>query len=125
MYRILVVEDDPLFLEPLRDWLVKEGHEDILAETLEAGFINIATEPIPEVVLLDIHLGKKNGLTLAHWARKQKHLAHILILAMTGDESLKDKKSTLDAGCDACLVKPFYFKALREILSNLRVHSVR
>ena len=66
------------------------------------------------MVLLDIHLGKKNGLTLAHWARKQKHLAHILILAMTGDESLKDKKSTLDAGCDACLVKPFYFKALRE-----------
>jgi two-component system sensor histidine kinase ChiS len=125
MHRILVVEDEPLFLEILRDWLVKEGHEVILADSLEAGFISIAAEPIPEVVLLDIHLGKKNGLNLAHWARQQKPLAHLLILAMTGDESQKDKKSAQDAGCDGCLVKPFYFKALREILSNLRVHSVR
>jgi DNA-binding response OmpR family regulator len=125
MHRILVVEDDPLFREILRIWLVKEGHEVVLAESLEAGFVNIAAEPIPEAVLLDIHLGKKNGLTLVHWARRQKHLAHILIVAVTGDNSLKDKKSTLDAGCDACFIKPFDFKALREVLSNLRVHSVR
>jgi DNA-binding response OmpR family regulator len=125
MHRTLVVEDDPLFREILKVWLQKEGFEVVLAENLEAGFVNIAAEPIPEAVLLDIHLGNKNGLTLAHWARKQKHLAHILIIAMTGDDSLRDKKSVLDAGCDACLIKPFNFRALREVLFNLRVHSVR
>jgi DNA-binding response OmpR family regulator len=119
------VEDDLVFREILRIWLKKEGFEVIVAEGLAAGFISIAAEPIPEAVLLDIHLGKKNGLTLVHWARKQKHLAHILFLAMTGDDSLKDKKSTLDAGCDFCLIKPFDFKVLREVLSNLQVHSVR
>ncbi len=123
MPRILVVEDDPLFREILRVWLKKEGHETVVAESLEAGFVNIAAEPLPDAVLLDIHLGRKNGLTLVHWARKQRHLRHILIIAMTGDTSLKDKKSTLDAECDACLIKPFDFKESRHALSSLRVHS--
>ena len=83
----------------------------------------IAAEPLPEAVLLDIHLGSKNSLTLVHWARRQKHLAHMPIVAVTGDASFKDSKSVQDAGCDACVTKPVDFKVLRELLATLRVHS--
>jgi DNA-binding response OmpR family regulator len=124
-HRVLVVEDDPPYRELLEAWLEAEGHEVVLADTLEAGFVNIAAEPLPEVVLLDIHLGRKNGLTLAHWARKQKHLTHLPIIAITGDTALRDLKSAHDAGCDACLIKPFEWKALRELLANLPSKSVR
>ena len=123
-HRILVVEDDPQFGEMLKTWLEAEGHEAILAETLEAGFVRIASEPLPEVVLLDIHLGNKNGLTLVHWARKQKHLAHMQIAAVTGLSTFKDLKSAGDAGCDTCFTKPIDFKALREYLTGLGVYSV-
>ena len=123
-HRVLVVEDDLLCRELLRHWLESEGHEAILAETLEEGFVNIAAEPLPDVVLLDIHLGKKNGLTLVHWARKQRHLAHMPIAAVTGNTSLKDLKSMQDAGCDSCLTKPIDFNALRKFLLTLGVHSV-
>jgi two-component system OmpR family response regulator len=122
--RILVVDDDPQYRELLKYWLESEGHEPILAETLEEGFVGIATEPLPDVVLLDIHLGNKNGLTLVHWARKQRHLAHIQIAAVTGLASFKDLKSIGDAGCDTCFVKPIDFRALREYLAGLAVHSV-
>ena len=124
MHRILVVEDDPLFREILRIWLVKQGCDVVLADTLEAAFVNIAAEPLPDAVLLDIHLGRKNGLTLVHWARGQKRLAHIMIVALTGDDSLKIAKSIHDAGCEACLVKPVDFKTLAEVLSRMRVPSV-
>jgi CheY-like chemotaxis protein len=70
-------------------------------------------------VLLDIHLDGKNGLTLAHWARRQRHLAHLPIIAITGDTALRDLKSAQDAGCDACLIKPFELSSLRELLANL------
>jgi DNA-binding response OmpR family regulator len=123
-HRILVVEDDPQFGEMLKTWLEAEGHEAILAETLEAGFVRIASEPLPEVVLLDIHLGNKNGLTLVHWARKQKHLAHMQIAAVTGLSTFKDLKSAGDAGCDTCFTKPIDFRALREYLTGLGVYSV-
>ena len=67
-HRILVVEDDPDYGEFLKFWLESEGHEAIVAQTLEDGFVAVATEPLPTVVLLDMNLGKQNGLTLAHWA---------------------------------------------------------
>jgi DNA-binding response OmpR family regulator len=122
-HRILVVEDDPMFRELLGCWLETEGFEPVLADTLEAGFMLIAAEPLPEAVLLDIHLGSKNSLTLVHWVRRQKHLAHMPIVAVTGDASFKDSKSVQDAGCDACVTKPVDFKVLRELLATLRVHS--
>lgn len=121
--RILVVEDDPQYGELLKFWLESEGHEAILASTLEDGFVGIAAEPLPDVVLLDIHLGDKNGLTLVHWARKQKHLAHMTVAAVTGLGSFKDLKGIRDAGCDTCFVKPIDFHALRDYLAGLTVHS--
>jgi len=123
-HRILVVEDDPQYGELLKHWLESEGHEAILAETLEDGFVGIATEPLPDVVLLDIHLGRKNGLTLVHWARKQKHLAHMPIAAVTGLGSFKELKSVGEAGCDTCFTKPIDFWALREYLAGLAVRSM-
>jgi DNA-binding response OmpR family regulator len=122
--RILVVDDDPWHCELLKDWLESEGHEAILAGTLEEGFIGIATVPLPDVVLLDIHLGKKSGLTLVHWARKQRHLAHMQIAAITGLASFKELKSIGEAGCDTCFTKPIDFRTLREYLAGLAVHSV-
>ena len=124
-HRILVVEDDPQFGELLKHWLESEGHDAILAETLEEGFVGIATEPLPGVVLLDIHLGKKNGLTLVHWARKQKYLAHMPIAAVTGLGSFKELKSIGEAGCDTCFTKPIDFRALRDYLAGLHIPSLR
>jgi DNA-binding response OmpR family regulator len=123
--RILVVDDDAQFRELLKNWLESEGHEAILAESLEEGFVGIAAEPIPDVVLLDIHLGRENGLTLVHWARKQRHLAHVPIAAVTGLASFKELKSIWEAGCDTCFTKPIDFVSLREYLAGLSVPSVR
>jgi len=122
--RILVVDDDPQYRELLKHWLESEGHEAILAATLEEGFVGIATAPLPDVVLLDIRLGNKSGLTLVHWARKQKHLAHVPIAAVTGLASFKELKSIEEAGCDTCFTKPIDFRALRQYLAGLSIHSV-
>jgi DNA-binding response OmpR family regulator len=121
--RILVVDDDPQYRELLKHWLESEGHEAILAATLEEGFVGIATAPLPDVVLLDIHMGNKSGLTLVHWARKQRHLAHMPIAAVTGLASFKELKSIGEAGCDTCFTKPIEFRALRAYLAGLGVHS--
>jgi len=123
-HRILVVDDDPSYRELLKHWLESEGHEAILAATLEEGFVGIAAEPLPDIVLLDIHLGNKSGLTLVHWARKQRHLAHLPIAAVTGLASFKELKSIQEAGCDTCFTKPIDFRALREYLAGLAVHSM-
>jgi DNA-binding response OmpR family regulator len=123
--RILLVDDDFQFRKLLGQWLEIEGHEVIHADSLENGFLRIAEEPFPDIVLLDLHLAANNGLTLIHWARRQKHLAHIPIVAITGDATVRGKKSAWDAGCDACLTKPIDFDALRKLLTSLRAGSIR
>jgi two-component system, cell cycle response regulator DivK len=123
-HRILIVDDDPSHGELLKEWLEAEGHEAILAATLEEGFVGIATEPLPDLVLLDIQLGNKNGLTLVHWARKQRHLAHLPIAAVTGLGSFKELKSIGEAGCNTCFTKPIDFRALRDYLTELRIPSL-
>lgn len=117
------MEDDLYFRQMLTHWLEKEGYEPVPAKNLEEGFMGIATEPLPDAVLLDIHLGEKSGLTLVHWARKQRHLAHLPIVALTGDDTLKDRKRSHDAGCDAHFTKPIDFHALRKYLVSLGVFS--
>jgi DNA-binding response OmpR family regulator len=121
--RVLVVDDDDQYRELLGHWLESEGHVAILAGTLEEGFMGIATAPLPDVVLLDIHLGNTSGLTLVHWARKQRHLAHMPIAAITGIASFKELKSIGEAGCDTCFTKPIDFRTLREYLAGLGVHT--
>jgi two-component system cell cycle response regulator DivK len=123
-HRVLVVDDDALYREVLKTWLELEGHEAILAGTLEEAFVSIAKEPFPDVVLLDIRLGSKNGLTLVHWARKQRHLAHLPIAAVTGLGSFKELKSIEEAGCNTCFTKPVDFSSLRDYLAGLAIPTV-
>ncbi len=122
-HRILVVDDDPLTRELFKSWLEEEGHEVILAETLEEGFVGIASTPLPDVVLLDIQLGNQSGLTLAQWARRQRHLAHLPIAAVTGFATFRELKSIGESGCDTCFTKPIDFRALREYLAHLPVST--
>ena len=122
-HRILVVDDDPLSRDLFKSWLEAEGHEVILAATLEEGFVGIASMPLPDVVLLDIQLGNQNGLTLAQWARRQRHLAHLPIAAVTGFGTFKELKSIGESGCNTCFTKPIDFRALREYLAGLPVSS--
>jgi len=123
-HRILVVDDDPQFCELFKAWLESEGHEAIVANNLEEGFVAVANLPLPDAVLLDIRLGNQNGLTLVHWVRRQNHLAHMPIAAVTGLGSFKELKSIGEAGCDTCFTKPIDFRALREYLARLGVFSV-
>jgi CheY-like chemotaxis protein len=123
-YRILVVDNVYESRERLKRWLESEGHEAILAETLEEGFVGIAAEPLPDVVLLDSQLGNRSGLTLVHWARRQRHLAHIPIAVVTKLASFKELKSIAEAGCDTCFTKPADLMALRAYLAGLGVSSM-
>lgn len=122
--RILVLDDDPGYHGLLQHWLQTEGHEAILAETLEDGFVPIAWVPLPDVVLLNIHVGKENGLTLVHWVRRQRHLAHLQIAGVTGLASFKELESIGEAGGDTCFTKPIDFKALRDYFAGLAVPTV-
>ena len=114
---ILVVEDNPLNRELLRDWLEVEGFEVWHAADLTASY-QVFAKQIPSVVLLDINLGKEDGLDLLAWMRQKPDLKDIPVIAVTAHALLAERERVLQAGCNACLSKPIDFPLLRKQLDH-------
>ena len=114
---ILVVEDNPLNRELLRDWLDVEGYEVWCAEDLK-GSREVFAKRVPDAVLLDIHLGEEDGLDLLAWMREKPNLKDIPVIAVTAHALLAEQQRILQAGCNACLSKPIDFPLLRKQLNH-------
>ena len=112
---ILVVEDNPLNCELLRDWLEVEGYEVWWAADLNASY-EVFAKRVPDVVLLDINLGKDDGLDLLTWMLQKPETRHIPVIAVTAHALVAEQERILSAGCRACLSKPIDFQLLREEL---------
>src|SRR5882724_9256479 len=79
---ILVVEDNQLNRELLRDWLEVEGYEVWSAADLKASYEVFSKRPL-DAVLLDINLGPENGLDLIAWMRQNPELGQVTVIAVT------------------------------------------
>ena len=112
---ILVVEDNQLNCELLRDWLEVEGYEVWWAADLNASY-EVFAKRLPDVVLLDINLGKDDGLDLLAWMLQKPETRQIPVIAVTAHALVAEQERILKAGCRACLSKPIDFQLLREEL---------
>ncbi len=114
---ILVVEDNQLNRELLCDWLEMEGYEVWSATDLQTSY-DVFAKRIPDAVLLDINLGKDDGLDLVAWMRQKPEMREIPVIAVTAHALVAEQERILRAGCRACLSKPINFQGLRERLNH-------
>jgi len=114
---ILVVEDNQLNGELLRDWLEVEGYEVRAAADLKTSY-EVLAKRLPDAVLLDINLGSENGLDLVAWMRQKPELCEIPVVAVTAHALLTEQEGILQAGCSACLSKPIDFQLLQKELNR-------
>jgi CheY-like chemotaxis protein len=114
---ILIVEDNQLNRELLRDWLEVEDYEVWSAADLNASY-EVFSKRLPDIVLLDINLGKDNGLDLLAWMRQKPQTCEIPVLAVTAHALVAEQERILKAGCRACLSKPIDFQLLRKELNR-------
>jgi two-component system KDP operon response regulator KdpE len=111
---VLVVEDEPQVRRFLRTSLQAHGYRLLEAVTGAEG-IRMASQYVPEIVLLDLGLPDVDGLEVTRRIREWSRMP-ILVLSARGQESAK--VDALDAGADDYLTKPFGFA---ELLARIRV----
>lgn len=100
---ILLVEDDPAQLEPLRTALLKVGHTvDAIADGETAQWFAFRKDY--DLLILDWMLPKLSGIELCQVYRRAGKAAPVLML--TAKDTVTDKVAGLDAGADDYLVKP-------------------
>ena len=114
---ILVVEDNQLNRELLRDWLEVEDYEAWCAADLKESY-KVFAKRLPDAVLLDINLGKDDGLDLLAWMLQKLETREIPVIAVTAHALVAEQEHILQAGCRACLSKPIDFQLLREELTR-------
>ena len=116
--RLLLLEDDTLLGEGLRDFLVTEGHVVDWCRTL-AQAQALAGEPF-DVLLLDWQLPDGSGLSWLRGRRARGDTTPALVL--TARDLLAQRLEGLDSGADDYLVKPF---APEELAARVRVVARR
>lgn len=107
--KILVVEDEAVLRDGLVDLLAGDGHE-VQAVGDGASAVELGTEQIFDLVLLDLMLPKMDGIQVCHHLRKAKPGMLILMLTARGAEA--DKVQGLSVGADDYVTKPFGAKEL-------------
>lgn len=118
--RILLVEDDPLLGDGLHTALKRDGHAvDWLQDGQSA--MNALSHDHFELVLLDLGLPKRDGLSLLrHWRGQGQQLP---ILILTARDTVAERVQGLDLGADDYLVKPFELAELRARIRALHRRS--
>jgi len=107
--RLLVVEDEPKVAEALRDVLVGEQYDVLVAGTGDEGFFRATRERF-DAIVLDIMLPHRDGLDVLTSLRARGDITPVLIL--TARDTVDDRVLGLDSGADDYLVKPFAFTEL-------------
>ena len=103
--RILIVEDNPLNLQLVRDILEYRGHEIIVATTVPEARDRLKEKP-PQVVLLDIQLPGGGGESLLREIRNTPSIAELPVIAVTALAMRGDREKLLAIGFDGYLSKP-------------------
>src|SRR6267154_3137914 len=122
--RALIVEDETLIAEELRERLSRLGFSVIAAvDTADEG-IAIATREHPDLVLMDIRLkGEKDGVQAAREIREQVDVPIVYLTAHSDRLTLERVKST---EYDGLLLKPFQRRELQTTIEvAMRRRAIR
>ena len=113
--KILFVDDDQRMCRLVKRYIENHGYEMICAHNAEDAYSLLQDDTI-SLILLDIMLPDKDGLTLA---KEIRNLSATPIIFLSAKAGIDDKVTGLESGADDYITKPFEEKEL-----VARIHTV-
>lgn len=114
--KILIVEDEARVAGFVKKGLEEQGFAVDLCEDGDAGY-ELARTQAYDVILLDIMLPGRDGLSILSNLRAQKH--NVPVVLLTARSELDERVQGLNLGADDYVTKPFF---LEELIA--RIHAV-
>jgi PAS domain S-box-containing protein len=114
---ILVIEDNPMNQEMMEALFEGLGLKIQLAENGKEG-IEKTLALKPDIVLMDIHMPKMDGVEATRQIRKIPECDDIPIIALSADVLSEQQKKTMEIGFNAYLTKPLDFEKLLPLLTK-------
>ena len=104
--QILVIDDDARNREVMEAFLSSEDYTILLAHNGETG-IQLATQALPDAIILDVRMPDMSGYDVCEYLKKQTATQTIPIMIVTGFDSKKDIEQGQAVGADQFLSRPF------------------
>lgn len=121
--RLLLVEDDSMIGESVREGMRQDGFTVDWVQDGRAAELALGNN-VYDLMLLDLGLPGKEGIEVLNALRRRGNTIPVLIL--TARDAIADRVKGLDAGADDYLVKPFDLDELAaRIRASLRRQSGR
>ena len=114
--KVLLIEDDRKILSFVKRGLKEQGFVVDVCENGDDGY-DLASGQSYDVIVLDIMLPGRDGLSILRGLREEKVTAPVILL--TARSALQERVEGLNIGADDYLSKPFY---MEELLA--RIHAV-
>jgi PleD family two-component response regulator len=83
--KVLVVDDDPIVLQVVHEWLAAAGHS-VFTRDQALGTANWVADEKPDVVLLDVSMPALNGSELATLMRRNHNTAQVAVVLYSAME---------------------------------------
>ncbi len=106
-FRVLLVEDSPVSRTVIEKALGVRGHEVVSVETAEDALREHAAQPFPMMIVDWMLPGELDGLKLVEALRTSPSNDDLVIVAVTGRNTMADLDVLLEAGATDFLPKPF------------------
>lgn len=98
---------------------VPDGAEALDYLAGEGAFADRARHPLPNLVLLDINMPKKNGLEVLQWIRQQPRFKSLPVLMLTSSTRSEDMEKARQLGANDYILKPSDPLKLVEFVQSL------
>lgn len=108
MYRILIVEDDKVIADTVKEQLIKWGYEAFVVTDF-SDVLKTFVEVEPHLVLMDIGLPFFNGY---HWCTQIRTVSKVPIIFMSSMSDNMNIVMAINMGGDDFIVKPFDINVL-------------
>jgi len=123
---IMLADDHPLLRKALRDELENQPDFEVVAEVADGEkAVKIATELVPDVVIMDISMPKMNGIEATKQIKAK--CPSIVVLVLTVHDETEHILSILQAGAAGYLIKTAFgeevVQAIRGVITGETVVS--
>jgi DNA-binding NarL/FixJ family response regulator len=117
--RVLLADDDALFVESLRPLIDVQPELAVVGAAADGlAAIELCDELRPDAIVIDLHMPLVDGVTAV--ARLRHDFPSMCVIALTGDASPKLHEAVTDAGADAVLLKEEFVDALVDRLTSAK-----
>lgn len=114
--QILVVEDNTLNQEVIKQMLCQMGCEVIIAQNGRHALQLWQENSFLDLILMDCQMPEMDGFQATHAIRAQEKTTHIPIIALTANAMEGDREKCLASGMSDYLTKPIRYKDLSQTL---------